>query len=123
LDRLIQALRRKYGVDKAIDLGIALEVMLLHGIGKNDRGELRFRSSIRGATFLGGEKKERLEILRLLKEAYDLRSQAVHSGVLKKGKSQHILEQAAKIGAKIALNLIERRSFPDWDAEIVIGGQ
>jgi hypothetical protein len=122
LDRLIQALRRKHGVDKAIDLGIALEVMLLHGIGANDRGELRFRSSIRGATFLGDEKTERLEIFRILKESYDLRSQAVHSGVLKKGKAEQILEQAANICAQIALKLIERRSFPDWDAEIVIGG-
>jgi hypothetical protein len=57
-----------------------------------------------------------------LKEAYDLRSQAVHSGVLKKGKSEPTLEQAARICAKIALKLIERRSFPDWDADIVIGG-
>jgi hypothetical protein len=122
LDRLIQALRRKHRVDKAIDLGIALEVMLLHGIGKDDRGEMRFRSSIRGATFLGGDREERLEVLRLLKEAYDLRSQAVHSGVLKKGKSEPTLEQAARICAKIALKLIERRSFPDWDADIVIGG-
>jgi Apea-like HEPN len=86
LDRLSRALRAGDGVDNAIDLGIALEAMLLHGIGKNDRGELRSRLSIRGATFLGGEKPERLRILKLLKDAYDLRSMAVHSGVLKKEK-------------------------------------
>jgi hypothetical protein len=127
LDRLNQALRRQNIVDKAIDLGIALEVMLLHGIGENDRGELRFRSSIRGATFLGGGKPERLKTLKLLKDAYDLRSKAVHSGVLKKEKKglppERVLEDATSTCARIARKLINRGSFPDWDAEYVIGAE
>ena len=127
LDRLGQALRRQDIVDKAIDLGIALEVLLLHGIGKNDRGELRFRSSIRGATFLGGDRPERLKTLKLLKDAYDLRSKAVHSGVLKEEQKgpppKQILEDATNICARIAQNLIHRGSFPDWNGEYVIGGQ
>lgn len=125
LDRLSRALRGGDGVDHAIDLGIALEAMLLHGIGKNDRGELRFRLSIRGATFLGGEKPERLKTLKLLKDAYDLRSMAVHSGVLKKERKgsppKVILEIGTSTCAQIALKLIERGSLPDWDAEFVIG--
>ena len=127
LDRLSQALRRQGIVDRAIDLGIALEVMLLHGIGKNDRGELRFRSSIRGATFLGGSKPERLKTLKLLKDAYDLRSKAVHSGVLNEEKKRpppgQILEDATGTCARIACKLIDRGSFPNWDAEYVIGGR
>ena len=53
LDRLNQAIRKRNIVDKAIDLGIALEVMLLHGIGENYRGEMRFRSAIRGGCLFG----------------------------------------------------------------------
>ena len=127
LDRLNQALRRQNIVDKAIDLGIALEVMLLHGIGEKDRGELSYRSSIRGATFLGGGKPERLKTLKLLKDAYGLRSKAVHSGVLKKEKKgpppERVLEDATSTCARIARKLIDRGSFPDWDAEYVIGGE
>lgn len=127
LDRLNQALRRQNIVDKAIDLGIALEVMLLHGIGKKDRGELKFRSSIRGATFLGGGKPERLKTLKLLKDAYDLRSDAVHSGVLemeKKGPPpERVLEDATSTCARIARKLIDGGSFPDWDVEYVIGAE
>lgn len=126
LDRLSQAIRRQSVVDKAIDLGIALEVMLLHRIGENDRGEMRFRSSIRGATFLGGKKSERLKTFKLLKDAYDLRSRAVHSGVLKKAKKgsppEKVLEDTAGTCARIARKLIRRGLFPDWDAEYVIGG-
>lgn len=127
LDRLNQALRKQNIVDKAIDLGIALEVMLLHGIGENDRGELRYRSSIRGASILGGKKSERLENFKLLKAAYDLRSKAVHSGVLKKEKKrpppEQILKHATSACASIARKLINRGSFPDWEAEYVVGGK
>ena len=126
LDRLGQALRRARIIDKAIDLGIALEVLLLHGIG-GGRGELKFRSSIRGATFLGGARPERQKTLELLKAAYDLRSDAVHTGVVKKGKMglspEQVLEQAVSACAAIARKLIELGSFPDWDAEYVIGGE
>ncbi|WP_162913123.1 HEPN domain-containing protein [Rhodospirillaceae bacterium SYSU D60014] len=126
LDRLNQALRERDIVDSAIDVGIALEVILLHGFGANDRGELRFRASIRGAAFLGGDKAERLKTFNVLKDAYDLRSRAVHSGRLEKGKRamepKQKLEEANSICASIARKVIERGSFPDWDSEYVIGG-
>ena len=133
LDRLNQSLRRRNDVDKVIDLGMALEVILLHDSSKNERGnknypgELRFRSSIRGAMFLGGANLERKNTLQLLKEAYDLRSEAVHSGGLKRRRKgpapEQTLSEAMGTCARIARKLIERGSFPDWDAEYVIGGE
>jgi hypothetical protein len=121
LDRFRQALRRTDIVDKAIDLAIALEVMLLHDI---NGPELKFRSSIRGATFLGNKKAERLKIFECLKKAYDLRSKAVHSGILQQtGQNEQILDDATSACAQIARRLIERRSFPNWDHEFVLGGQ
>lgn len=125
LDRLAQALRRDNSIDKAIDLGIALEAVLLHGLGDTGRGELKFRAAIRGATFIGGSREKRLETLRLLQDAYDLRSTAVHSGKLggrKHGKTpEEILDAAATSCAAIAQQLITRGAFPDWDKEFVIG--
>ena len=127
LDRLNKALRRQNLVDKAIDLGIALEVLLLHGIGEGDRGEMKYRSSIRGATFLGENKTERNKIFKRLKDTYDLRSAAVHSGVIKskKGKKspEKILEEAIRDSADIARKLIDRGSFPDWEVEYVVDGK
>jgi hypothetical protein len=124
-DRLNQALCRPNVIDKAIDLGIALEVLLLHSIGPKELGELKYRFSIRGAMFLGGSEVDRLNTFKLLKDAYDLRSKAVHAGALtaKKNASPptEILDNAANICARIARNVIERGSFPDWEAEYVIG--
>lgn len=47
IDRLGRAGRETDFADRAIDLGIALESLLLHDIG--DHGELKFRLSLRGA--------------------------------------------------------------------------
>lgn len=126
LDRLNQALREPVLADKAIDLGIALEVMLLHEIGEQDRGELKFRTSIRGSAFLEGSKARRLETFKLFKKLYDLRSKAVHSGALKstgEADTAKTLKKGSELCAHVARKLIERGSFPNWDAEYVIGGE
>jgi len=130
LDRLYQALSERNLVDKAIDLGIALEVLLLHGTGDNDRGELKYRSSIRGAAFLGGNHQERMQTYNNLKTAYDLRSKAVHSGNLSSKKKEknkretphETLRKATDTCARLARELINRGSFPNWEDEYVIGG-
>ncbi len=75
--------------------------------------------------FLGGDKRDRLNTFKVLKHTYDLRSKAVHAGALTAKKNKpppmEILEEAASICARIARKLIERGSFPDWEAEYVIG--
>ena len=84
LDRLGRAGRELDFEDRAIDLGIALESLLLHDIG--DHGELSFRLSLRGAWLIGANDKERLEVQRTLKKLYDLRSQAVHNGFIERNE-------------------------------------
>ena len=128
LDRLCKVLRGGTLVDKAIDLGIALEVLLLHKKPKdNIQGELAYRSSIRGATFLGGNKSERMETFKNLNNAYKLRSKAVHSGDLpiknKNESTQKTLHKATNICADLARKLIEMGSFPNWEDDFVVGGQ
>jgi hypothetical protein len=127
LDRLALALRENVLTDRAIDLGIALEAMLLHNTGEGDsRGELKYRAAIRGATFLGGSREERFRRFNLLKDAYDLRSAAVHSGRLEANKIRKtlpadILSSAAATCAAVARALIERGAFPHWEREYVVG--
>jgi Apea-like HEPN len=126
LDRLGVALRESALTDKAIDLGIALEAILLHGKDRIEQGEHKYRAAMRGATFLGGSRDERTAVFNLLKDAYDLRSSAVHTGRLVKKKirgmsAAEILSAAAAKCAALAGKLIERGSFPDWEREYVVG--
>ena len=57
LDQLDKAAHDRDFTDRSIDLGIALEAHLLHDLGKEDRGELSFRLSLRGA-WLGAKDKK-----------------------------------------------------------------
>ena len=78
---------------------------------------------------MGGEKPEQIETFKLLKDAYDLRSKAVHTGVLKQKRKEPppkpILQAATRVCAGVARTLIEIGSFPNWDVDYVIigGGQ
>ncbi len=123
LERFREAVCRARTVEKAIDLGITFEVVLLHEQRNlRDRGELRYRMSLRGAAFLGGTKEARGVTFRLLKRAYDLRSAAVHGGTLEgEADAEATLTAATKTCADILRKLVSNRAFPDWDQDFVIG--
>ena len=88
LDRLSQSKRRAQIEDKILDLGIALEMLLLDDNVHNEQLSLTFR--LRGSWLLGHSAEERIAIFEQLKRIYDYRSQVAHSGVLCKGKPTDI---------------------------------
>lgn len=122
LDRLSGAVRRNNAVDRVIVVGIALEAMLLHQLcSPTDRGELRFRASVRGALLVGGDAALRQSNFKALRTAYDARSGAVHSGRIDwtSDRAQEN-ERAIELLCSIARLLRKRGGFPDWDREIVL---
>ena len=78
LDRLNRSyLAGIRSVDKAIELGIALES--LYAPAKLSEG-IAFAVRTRAARFLGGSLEERRRTATTLRDVYDLRSRAVHAG-------------------------------------------
>lgn len=69
-------------VDRALFLGIALEMVLLSDIHGNAEkpDQLRLSFCLRGSKLIGGSSDEKKENYAILKEVYSLRSQAAHSG-------------------------------------------
>ena len=80
LDRLNRSKDRVNTVDSAIELGIALESLFLTD---DEKGEIGFRLRTRTARFLETEEAARLNTALLVRDLYDLRSTAVHTGRLK----------------------------------------
>ncbi len=120
LDRLGRAAREGDFADRAIDLGIALESLLLRDT--DDRGELGFRLSLRGAWLLGENETQRLEILASLKALYKLRSKAAHSGhVERSAKTSDTIARATEICRALIAKMIELQCKVDWE-QIVLGG-
>jgi hypothetical protein len=127
LDRINVSLRRATLVDRAIDLGIALEAMMLHDSSQSkDRGELRYRTAIRGAAFVGGTREERARNFRIMREAYDIRSEAVHAGKLDEKKKNRrdaspIIADASQLTLSIARKIIGLARFPVWEDYVLHG--
>lgn len=123
MNRVGASLKKRTIVDRAIDLGIGLEAMLLHSIGnEKDRGELRYRAAVRGAVFLGNKSADRKDVYEIIRAAYNLRSAAVHTGRLDPKNTERdteTLSKASQIACQMALKLIENGRFPNWETEFI----
>jgi Apea-like HEPN len=132
LQRLLNCLRKSNLTDKSIELGIALESILLSGTDDDGTsGEITFRLASRGAWFLGKSAEERRHIFNVLKAAYKLRSKAAHEGqapeVVKsvhKGSeplaTAYLIQDALEICSEVIKKVIDKQEIPDW-TEIILG--
>jgi hypothetical protein len=102
--------------DRAIDLGAALEMLTLEN---GQRQELAFRVSVRAARMLGTDPAQRSIIFKTVKDAYDARSAAVHTGKLAQ-RHVDVLRPADQVCVDLAKEVIGRSGFPkNWD-ELVL---
>lgn len=120
LQRLNQALRRQNPADRAIDLGIALESIL---ITDSVRSELAFQFRLQGAWLVGSNPKKRHEVMELLRLIYECRSIAVHTGRLTKKlrgrEPKDILDDGSALAVEI-IKAVAERGILDW-SEVVLG--
>jgi hypothetical protein len=107
--------------DNSIDLGIALEALLLHNL-KGDRGELSFRMSLRGAWLAGADETERTAIQTTLKKVYGLRSKAVHAGsVPSTEENSATISSGLDLCRRLISKVIDANADVAWD-RLVLGG-
>jgi hypothetical protein len=121
LDRLDRANRMRDLADNSIDLGIALEALLLHDLPGRDRGELRFRLSLRCAWLAGGNPTERASFQKTLRDAYDLRSSAVHEGAIEpSAKNWKTMTDGRDLCRQLIIKVIKANGSVAWD-KLVLG--
>ncbi|PVZ59281.1 hypothetical protein C9422_10075 [Pseudomonas sp. B1(2018)] len=87
LHRLREAARHHNPVDRAIDLGVALEALLLRD--QPDQTQLALQFRLRGSWLLGKDLDERKKIYKLLRDVYTYRSTAAHTGKLTSKIKEH----------------------------------
>lgn len=89
--RFIDAAIRRFGFagerfrpeDCLVDLTISAESLFLSDAGETrERGEMRFRLSLRFGLFAELEGYTRVDAFRLMRNAYDARSALVHGGTI-----------------------------------------
>jgi len=116
IDRLADSFDARNVVDRAIDLGIALECLFL---GK-EKSELQFRLALRAARFLAEDFSERQEIVEVIKGFYKLRSKAVHTGRTDADdKTDCLLDRTTELCCQTVEKILAHGE-PDWE-QIDIG--
>lgn len=118
LQRFNQAMLRPAHGDRAIELAIALESLLVDGSGENT-----FKLGLRAALLLGGSVSERLRVRALISALYVLRSSLIHDGVLPRevklargGKrpAHEVVAESTDVCARILRRVVTLGAIPDW---------
>jgi len=120
IDRLGRSRLAVHPVDRALDLGMAAEILLMHDNGTSNT-EITHKIGSRAAWLLGEDANERTTIFDEMKHLYKARSDAVHSGVLPP-KSKVDLDLADQLVVRVVQAILERGSFPDW-MSLTMGGE
>lgn len=119
IDRLGRSRLAAHPVDRALDLGMAAEIVLMHDQSPSNT-EITYKIASRAAWLLGEDADQRAEIFEHMKQLYAARSTAVHSGILP-SKSRIDLDAADELVGRVIRALLERGRFPDW-MSITMGG-
>jgi len=102
---------RTSDVERAGHLRTTFETIFLD----NEKVELRYRLSLHAALFLSDDFDERSEIMKTVKDIYDICSGAVHSGDIKPSDSKR-LSDGASLCRRALLKILERGGYPDWQS-------
>lgn len=103
--------------DQFIDLRTALEALY---IGKG-QGELGFRMATHGAWHLGEDFTERQKYQKMLREAYNTASSAVHNGEIDKtAKNYQLLSAAQDLCRRGILQCLDDGCIPIWN-DLILG--
>lgn len=122
LSRLSQAKRRIQVEDKMLDLGIALEMLLLDD---NEKDQLSLQFRLRGSWLVGESSQDRMEKWDLLQEIYSARSSVAHTGMLHRNKPLKIEKTRESLSkyldlAEAILRKIIISGTPVW-RDLVLG--
>lgn len=122
--KLKDARSRLYPLDRALDLGVCLEVLLTHGEGQ--AAEINHRLRIRAAWLLGADAADRAAIHHLVGVAYQLRSDIAHTGRIRPKSTGNqplstTLDQIEALCDRLLRHVIEH-GWPDWTTLVLGAG-
>lgn len=114
--------------DRAIDLGTALEVLLMSGSGGRGNTEISNKLRTRLAWLLGSDLNQRRDLSHLATALYDLRSTAAHGEHVKpriklfgaEVPTSTVLDVGAEVCSLAAVNVLTIGSLPQWN-DVVLG--
>lgn len=127
LSRLAGAWEGWHREERAIDLGLALEAVLMYTPGRNpDNSEISYKIGLRAAWVLGETPDDRMAIFQQSRHLYRYRSEAAHSGLIKTKLDtwrnvDNEIEAGIVLVGRIIAAVLAHKSWPNWN-ELVLRG-
>ena len=121
LRRISQAKQFNSRHNQILDLGVALEMLLLSDNNSTDQLSLTFR--LRGAWLLGRDADERLRLYEQFKKAYNFRSKVAHTGTPGKPKAAQEMRELLPTFVELTEKVFQKLLLdgkPEWDS-LVLG--
>ena len=122
--RWLRSKRATTNQEKLVELGIALESVLL-GDDKGNVGEKRHRLAMRGAWLLGETFEQRKMYFHALRDAYDFAPSVLHAGSLEKeGKKavESAIGETQDLCREAILQIANAREISAWSALVLDKG-
>lgn len=128
ISRLSKAWRSRFREARVIELGIALESLLLFQNGGGPREpttEITYKLASRAAWLVGQTPERRESVFKLVRRLYSLRSAAAHAGVVKVSPDNWEaidaeISSSIQLTCEMVLALVQRQTWPDWN-RLVLG--
>lgn len=120
MERLNQALVRRSPADRALELAIALEALLV-----DSPGEHTFKIGLRAALLTSNDLEQRKRNRAIIEGMYKIRSSLMHSGQFSEDcrvrgygniPTADVVSEALRITALVVQNIIGGGAIPDWSA-------
>ncbi len=130
IDLAARRLSRCVGIglleDRAIDLGAALEALLLfaqEGERRETAQEVSYKMGVRAAWLLGSDGNARKKIFREVRELYSIRSTAAHGGNIAEAKWPEVrrqLDAGVIIARRVICAILAKGRWFNWN-DLVLG--
>jgi len=126
MQRLAQACLRREPADRALELAIALEALLVDAAGEHT-----FKIGLRVALLTPGDRDERKKARAIIEAMYKIRSSLMHSGQTNdtckvrghgEMRTAGIVSTALEITASVIQRVVAFGAPPDWSSLEVLGG-
>lgn len=118
IDRLGRSRMNRSREDSAIDLGVSMEALLMHGDSKANQ-EIGFKLGLRAGWLLGANVEDRIAVKKRVGNLYAARSRAAHGGKLMPNDFDQ--EDADALVRTLINVVLERGEIPDW-IRLTFGG-
>jgi hypothetical protein len=102
--------------DIAIDLGIALEALLMHG-EQESNNEIGYKLGLRAGWLIGTTVAERIETKKRVGDLYSARSKGAHGAAV---SAKFDAKDARDLVLSLVRAILNRGTFPNW-AELTFG--